>query len=84
MSDYKELYKEIFKDFKSVEIDPKNHGGAPVIKGHRFMVAQLLAELAEGDFNVYELAIEFGFDVDEFRNVLKELSVFLSEPQRRD
>lgn len=84
MNDYEKLYQKIFKDFDSVEINPKNHGGAPVIRGHRFTVALLLAELATGDITLEGLADECSFDVKEFENVLNELSSFLNEPQWRD
>ncbi len=59
---------------QSIWIDPERMSGAPCIRGTRFPVAQLLAELAEGDYTVIGLAAEFDLDRKAMAAVLDELS----------
>lgn len=44
-------------DIPEIEIDPDRAGGKPVIKGTRYTVAQLLAEIAEGD-SIDDIALD--------------------------
>lgn len=63
----------------SVESRPGKLGGAPVLKGTRFSVTQLLAELADSDA-VEEIADNFELDKNEIRQFLHAFSVYLNRP----
>ena len=54
-------------------------GGAPVLKGTRFTVGQLFAELAEGE-NIDALAADCELDREALSTLLHALAVYLSEP----
>jgi uncharacterized protein (DUF433 family) len=67
---------------QTVDIDPHIRGGAPVLKGTRFTVAQTLAELAD-KLAVEELASEFDLDPTIIRDMLRALSLLLQRPCQR-
>jgi len=56
-----------------IEAKPGHFGGKPCLKGHRFTVAQILAELADGQ-NVYGLAAEFDLEAKELIQVLNDIA----------
>jgi uncharacterized protein (DUF433 family) len=59
-----------------VDVTPAIRGGIPVVKGTRFTVAQVLAELAEGR-SIAELADDFDLDVDCLKNLLHSFAICL-------
>ena len=63
----------------SVDVDPARRSGVPVLKGTRFTVAQLFAELAEGR-SVVEVADDFELDLDTIKNLLHGFSAHLDRP----
>lgn len=62
-----------------VEVNPNKRGGIPVLKGTRFTVAQLFAELADGR-SVIELAEAFELDLDNMKALLQGFSTHLDRP----
>lgn len=69
-------------------------GGKPCISGHRFSVAQLLAEMAEGEDTLSSIAENFDIDYDKIKlawtNLIQELSklkinsqYIMSDPETR-
>ncbi len=59
-----------------IEASPRKLGGIPVLRGTRFSVAQLFAELAEAD-NVEDIAEEFDLDASQISTLLHALSKYL-------
>ena len=49
-------------------------GGIPCLRGERFSIAQLLAELAEGR-NINDIANEFGIDKFLIKGALESVSI---------
>lgn len=62
-----------------IEIDPDRRSGRPVIVGTSFTMAQLIAEIAEGQ-TPDEVAEEFELDETAVRAALDALSQWLNEP----
>ncbi len=62
-----------------VEVNPNKRGGIPVLKGTRFTIAQLFAELADGR-NVVDVAEAFELDLDSVKTLLQGLSTHLDRP----
>lgn len=63
---------------KYIEQNPNRCGGRPTIRGTRFTVAQLLAELAETDGgarNVEEICRDFELPLEVVKGALQEISV---------
>jgi uncharacterized protein (DUF433 family) len=70
--------------YKSIQIDPNRCGGRPVIAGTRVTVAQLLAELANGEESLAEICEDMGLDRITCSNALYDLGHFLdSEVEER-
>ncbi len=63
-----------------VEIHPAKRGAVPVLRGTRFTLAQLLAELAEGNRTLNEIAEDFDLDAATARAFLEGLSIYLDHP----
>jgi uncharacterized protein (DUF433 family) len=63
-----------------VEVHPGKRGSVPVLAGTRFTLAQLLAELAEGDRSVDQIAANFDLDSEAVRAFLEGLSIYLDRP----
>ncbi len=63
----------------SVEINKSKRGGVPVVRGTRFSVAQVLAELAE-DHRVSEISSEYEMDLQRLRDILNGLALHLDKP----
>jgi len=61
-----------------VEVDPDRASGRPVLRGTRFPVAQLLAELADGGFSLGEIATDYELDYQEAQRFLEALSIYWS------
>ena len=59
-----------------IEASPTKLGGIPVLRGTRFSVAQLFAEMADGD-SVSEIADNFELDVNQIAKLLHALSMYL-------
>jgi uncharacterized protein (DUF433 family) len=62
-----------------VEVDPKKRSGVPVLKGTRFTVAQLFAELADGR-SIAEIADSFELDVEIIKQLLQGFATHLDRP----
>ncbi|HYV34165.1 MAG TPA: DUF433 domain-containing protein [Gemmataceae bacterium] len=62
-----------------VEVNPLKRGGAPVLVGTRFTVAQLLAELAAGR-SVAEIAEDFDLALNTIERLLDGLALSLDGP----
>ena len=62
-----------------VEVNPDKLGGVPVLKGSRISVAQILAEIAEGQ-TVEAVADDFDLDVAQVKRLVTGLSVSLDQP----
>ena len=63
----------------SVEVDPNKRSGVPVLKGTRFTIAQLFAEIAEGR-SIVEIAEDFELDLDTIKSLLQGFSTHLDHP----
>lgn len=63
----------------SVDSRPQVLGGVPVLKGTRFSLAQLFAELAEGE-SVDTVADDFEVDRDSLSAILHAMAVCLNQP----
>ena len=62
-----------------VEWNVDRLGGAPVLKGTRITVAQILAELGEGQ-SAEEVAADFDLDVVLVKKLVQGLAVCLDRP----
>ena len=62
-----------------VEWNVDKLGGAPVLKGTRISVAQILAELGEGQ-SAEEVAADFDLDVALVKRLVQGLAVCLDRP----
>ena len=60
-----------------IEIDRNKSGGAPVLKGTRFTIAQLFAEIAEGR-SIEEISRDFDLDLDTIKKLLRATFSYLS------
>jgi len=56
-----------------IDVDPNMRGGLPVVRGTRFPLARVLAELAEGR-TLHELAADMDLDGETVREVLRALA----------
>lgn len=64
---------------QAVDSKPQILGGAPVLKGTRFSIAQLFAELAEGE-SIDAIAADFELDRASLNSILHALAVCLEQP----
>jgi uncharacterized protein (DUF433 family) len=64
------------------EVNPRKRSGIPVLKGTRFTLAQILAEIAEGR-SVTELAEDFDLDLELIKGFLEGLSICFDRPAFR-
>jgi uncharacterized protein (DUF433 family) len=62
-----------------IELNPLKSGGVPVLKGTRISVAQVLAEIGEGQ-TADEVARDFDLDVEVIKKLVKGLAVYLDRP----
>ncbi|GEM_PF-4567732 len=62
-----------------VEADGNKRGGIPVLKGTRFTVAQVFAELGDGR-NVAEIAADFDVELDTLKALLQGFATHLDRP----
>jgi uncharacterized protein (DUF433 family) len=62
-----------------VEWNPNKLGGAPVLKGTRISVGQVLAELGEGQ-SAEEVAADFDLDVRLVKKLVQGLAICLDQP----
>jgi uncharacterized protein (DUF433 family) len=61
-----------------IEVDPDLRSGVPVLRGTRFTVAQMLAELADGR-SLSEIAGAFRLNEDQMRQVLESMAIYLDQ-----
>jgi uncharacterized protein (DUF433 family) len=59
-----------------IELNPAKCGGVPVLKGTRISVAQILAEIGEGQSAV-EVAQDYDLDAELVKRLVKGLAVYL-------
>lgn len=64
---------------ESVEVNPAIRGGIPVVRGTRFPVARVLAELADG-LSLSQIADDFDLDISTLRQVVESFSILLDRP----
>ncbi len=64
---------------KCVERDPEKHGGVPVLRGTRFTIPSLFAEMSEGR-SIFEIAEDHELDKDQLRELLEGLSIHFDQP----
>ena len=64
---------------EAVEVDEDRCGGIPVIRGTRFTVAQMIAQIADGD-SVAVLADEFDLNKEDVVKCLHAISIALDRP----
>lgn len=62
-----------------VEVDANKLGGVPVLKGTRISVAQILAEIGEGQ-SIQAVADDFGLDVAQVRKLVTGLAICIDRP----
>lgn len=62
-----------------IEINAKKASGTPVLRGTRFKIAQILAELAD-DKSVSKLAREFDLDREKIEEMLHGMAILLDRP----
>jgi len=67
---------------ESVEVNPGKHGGIPVLRGTRFTVSQLFAEMSEGR-GIIDIAADFELDPDLLRKLLEGFSVHFDRPPEK-
>jgi len=70
------IYRAVQQLREYVEIDPLKRGGVPVLRGTRFKLAQLFAQLADGD-SVDTLVENLNLDGDLIRELLHSVAVIL-------
>lgn len=73
------LHRETLLLSELIEISPAKLGGAPVLKGTRFSLAQLLAQLGDGD-SLEDLVSNFDLDRDQLSGVLHALAKSFDRP----
>ncbi|MGA2700718.1 MAG: DUF433 domain-containing protein [Isosphaeraceae bacterium] len=64
------------------ETNPKKCGGVPVLRGTRFTLAQVLAELADGR-DVRGIADDFDLQIELLKDFLQGLAIYLDRPAAR-
>ncbi len=62
-----------------VEVNPGKRGGVPVLRGTRFTVSQLFAEIGEGR-SLPEIADAFRLDLEQMKKVMESFSTHLDCP----
>jgi uncharacterized protein (DUF433 family) len=65
-----------------VELSPEKLGGVPVLRGTRVSIAQILAEIGEGQ-SVEEVAADFDLDVSLVKKLVLGLASCLDQPISR-
>jgi uncharacterized protein (DUF433 family) len=62
-----------------VEVNPNKRGGVPVLRGTRFTVAQLFAEIGEGR-SIGDIAEDFELDLAVIKELFESFSIQLDRP----
>ena len=65
-----------------IELNENKMGGVPLLKGSRISVAQVLAEISEGQ-SVAEVAADFDLDVSLVQRLVQGLAVCLDRSVSR-
>jgi uncharacterized protein (DUF433 family) len=60
---------------ENVWTDKDRCSGKPCVRGHRFTVAQLLAELAEGERNLKEICEDFRLPFDKCQGAIHDVII---------
>lgn len=68
----------IFLPDSIVEVNPRKLGGKPVLRGTRFSISQLLAEIGDHDV-IKEIADDFELDEIQLRQVIHALALSLDQ-----
>jgi uncharacterized protein (DUF433 family) len=63
----------------AVDVDPDTRGGVLVLRGTRFPVTRVLAEIAD-DNAISQLAEDFDLDVELLRKLLQGMAICLERP----
>ena len=61
-----------------IEVNKNKRGGRPVVKGTRFPVSQLLAELAD-DLKLSDIAESYDLDLEALKDILRYLSTRMDD-----
>ncbi|HKI30582.1 MAG TPA: DUF433 domain-containing protein [Gemmataceae bacterium] len=62
-----------------VEVNPNKRGGVPVLRGTRFTVAQLFAEISEGR-SLGDIAEDFDIDLVIIKKVMESFAIHFDRP----
>ena len=62
-----------------VEVNPNKRGGVPVLRGTRFTVAQLFAEISEGR-SLGDIAEDFEIDLVIMKKVMESFAIHFDRP----
>lgn len=63
----------------AIDIDPETRSGVPVLKGTRFPVSHLLAEIAN-DRRIGEIANDWDLDIGLIKEFIQGLAISLDRP----
>lgn len=63
-------------NFPSVEINSEIMGGTPVLKGTRFPICKIFAELI-GGMNLKEISEEYNLDLSQIELLMVEITEYL-------
>jgi len=75
----RQLWNAVAQAGEQVQFCPRKLGGIPVLRGTRFSLAQLFAELADSDV-VVEIANDFELDERQLRKTLYAFSLYYDIP----
>jgi uncharacterized protein (DUF433 family) len=62
-----------------VEVNAGKRGSIPVLRGTRFTLSQLFAEISEGR-SLLEIAADFGLDLDQMKKFMESFSIHIDRP----
>jgi uncharacterized protein (DUF433 family) len=62
-----------------IDVDPQRRGGVPVLKGTRFPVSQVLAQIAEGD-SLADLVADLELEEARLRELFHGLANLFDQP----
>lgn len=71
------IIKEEVDLIEEMEVNENIRGGVPVLRGTRFPVARILADVADG-CKLSEIAKDYDQDLGKMRKFMKELAMFYS------
>jgi uncharacterized protein (DUF433 family) len=62
-----------------IEINPRKRGGVPVLRGTRFKLAQVFAQIADGD-SVKDLVDDLDLNSEQLTGLLHAMAIVLDRP----